>query len=127
MKDFNNNAVLYCRVCSDEGDALNMQEAALRAYCKEKNYNVVELVREVGPAKIANSPYFRSLAKQLASNGVSNKVDILLATESSRFARNKMDWLLLVEFCKKNKVTLETIKDNITDYEESYTILSCQF
>ena len=127
MTDIKLNAVLYCRVCYNNEEALNKQEEALRAYCKEKNVNVIESVHEVGPAKISNSPYFRSLAKQLASNEVSKPVDIILATEPSRFARNQMDWLLLGEFCRKNKVTVETIMDNITDYEESYIILSCQF
>ena len=48
------NVILYCRVSSDEqseNTSLDYQEMTLRAYCNNRNYNIIDCKREDYSAK----------------------------------------------------------------------------
>ena len=84
------NVILYVRVSTDEqadkGYSLRDQEAKLLQYCKELNYNVIDIYREDYSAKTFKRPEFKKLLAYCKSN--KKQVDELLLVRWDRFFRN---------------------------------------
>ena len=91
------NAILMCRVSSDEqakGYSLNIQKEQLEKYCLNNNINVVNCFKEDHSAKNFNRPEFEKFLKSIQRN--KGKVDTLLVTSWDRFSRNLTDSLIMI-------------------------------
>ena len=84
------NAILYVRVSTDEqasrGFSLRDQEEKLLQYCKDNNYNVLNIYREDHSAKTFNRPEFNKLITYCKTHH--KIVDELLFIKWDRFSRN---------------------------------------
>lgn len=85
------NVILYCRVCTMENesnDLLNLQESALRIYCKCNNYNVVKVFREDSSAKQygVSRPEIEAIYEYCRKH--KGLVDKVLFHRWDRFSRN---------------------------------------
>ena len=85
------NVILYCRVSTDEqaeGCSLEMQERCLRAYCANRNYNIIDIYREDFSAKYYDlrRPEFKKMYDYCRKH--KNDVDLILFLRWDRYARN---------------------------------------
>ncbi len=85
------NAILYCRVSSDEqkdNTSLDYQEKTLRHYCETNDYNVIECYKEDFSAKHYNfkRPEMKRLKEYCSKH--KSEVNIILFLRWDRFSRN---------------------------------------
>ena len=85
------NVILYCRVSSDEqseNTSLDYQEMTLRAYCNNRNYNIIDCKREDYSAKHyeMKRPELKSIYNYCKRH--KKEVDAILFLRWDRFSRN---------------------------------------
>lgn len=112
MMNIYKNAVIYCRVSSDEqakGTSLDFQEASLTEYCKRNNINIVgKPFREDYSAKtFSKRPKIKEMMAFLKSN--KNDVDVVLFYTWDRYSRNLEYALTNIRQLKKLNIGVNSI------------------
>jgi DNA invertase Pin-like site-specific DNA recombinase len=108
------NAILMCRVSSDEqakGYSLDIQKEQLERYCLNNNITIVSCFKEDHSAKNFNRPEFEKFLKSMQRNN--GKVDTLLVTSWDRFSRNLTDSLIMIRRLKKLGIEVHAIEQPI--------------
>lgn len=99
------NAVIYCRLSTSQ-EMMGAPEYACSAYCDEKGYTVVDVVKEVGSAFKAKQPKLKKLIKQ------SKDVNLIIY-KLDRFSRNVGQCDAILKTMLANKINLECITDPV--------------
>lgn len=86
-------AAIYCRVSTimqgeAEYSSLDAQEDQLKAYCKGKGWNVVQVYRDIKSGKDLD----RDKIQQLLKDAEDKLFDIVVATKIDRFSRSIIDF-----------------------------------
>lgn len=112
MKEINEikRVALYIRVSTDrqakEGDSLEAQEEALKTYCKEKNYVIVDEYIDGGES---GQKLKRTNLQRMLEDVKANKIDLILMTKLDRWFRNIGDFYKVIEIIKAHKTDWKTI------------------
>jgi DNA invertase Pin-like site-specific DNA recombinase len=118
-------AIIYCRVSTQEqkdGYSLRQQEEALRRWCEDNGYDVLEVVQDVGSGSHLERPGLDRV-RDLVDSGV---VDRVVAQDLDRIARDNIYvGLLKKEFDRKSTrlYALNQRSDGSAEGELSDTIL----
>lgn len=107
------NAVIYCRVSSDEqakGTSLDFQEASLTEYCRRNNINILhEPFREDYSAKtFSKRPEIKKMMNFLKSHK-NGGVDVVLFYTWDRYSRNLEYALTNIRQLKKLEIEVNSI------------------
>ena len=106
---------LYMRVSTDdqakEGFSLPEQKERLEAFCKFKNYEIIDYYEDAGiSAKTGNHrPEFERLKKDIKSK----KINTIVALKLDRITRSIYDWENLITFLDENDAYLDCANDEI--------------
>ena len=106
---------LYMRVSTDdqakEGFSLPEQKERLEAFCKFKNYEIIDYYQDAGiSAKTGNHrPEFERLKKDIKSK----KINTIVALKLDRITRSIYDWENLITFLDENDAYLDCANDEI--------------
>ena len=106
---------LYMRVSTDdqakEGFSLPEQRERLEAFCKFKNYEIIDYYEDAGiSAKTGNHrPEFERLKKDIKSK----KINTIVALKLDRITRSIYDWEELITFLDENDAYLDCANDEI--------------
>ena len=107
--------VIYTRVSSDEqvkGTSLESQEEICRAYCRDKDIEVLEVFREEGAsAKTADRAEFLRAVEFCRKN--KGNVDAFVVAKVDRFARNTEDHFYIRKILLDFGVTLHSVSEPI--------------
>jgi len=105
-------AVAYIRVSTEEqateGFSLEAQEDQLRAYCKLRNYDLVELIPDRGVSASRNLES-RGGGKLLLELLADESIDVVVAVKLDRLFRNARDCLNVTEQWDKSGVALHLL------------------
>ena len=101
---------VYCRLArADQDDTLlEVQKERLRIYAKERGYDIVAEIAEIGSGLSLNRPGIREMAA-LAHR---HMIDAVLVSDISRLCRDCGQTLRLEGKLKKQGVSIESMKDN---------------
>ena len=101
---------IYCRLAhADQDDTLlELQKERLRIYAKERGYDIVAEIAEIGSGLSLNHPGTREMA------GLAHRhmIDAVLVSDISRLCRDCGQMLRLERKLKKQGVSIESIKGN---------------
>ncbi len=106
---------LYMRVSTDdqakEGFSLPEQKERLKAFCKFKNYEIIDYYEDAGiSAKTGNHrPEFERLKNDIKSK----KINTIIALKLDRITRSIYDWEELITFLDENDAYLDCANDEI--------------
>ena len=106
---------LYMRVSTDdqanEGFSLPEQKERLEAFCKFKNYDIIDYYEDAGiSAKTGNHrPEFERLKKDIKAK----KINTIVALKLDRITRSIYDWEELITFLDENDAYLDCANDEI--------------
>ena len=106
---------LYMRVSTDdqakEGFSLPEQKERLEAFCKFKNYEIIDYYEDAGiSAKTGNHrPEFERLKKDIKAK----KINTIVALKLDRITRSIYDWENLITFLEDNNAYLDCANDEI--------------
>ena len=116
------NVILYCRVSSDEqaeNTSLEYQEMALRAYCNNRNYNIIDCKREDYTAKHyeMKRPEMKRIYEYCKRH--KKEVDAILFLRWDRFSRNaEFAFKYKRIFIDEMEIMINSIENPI-DFEKS--------
>lgn len=111
--DITKNAIIYCRSSSLKQNqynhnSLEMQTFICREYCHKNQINVISLVTEICSAtSIANQ---KKLLNIINTHSNIN----LIIYDASRFSRNILEGIQLLNDCKNKNINIHNVKDNYT-------------
>ena len=106
---------LYMRVSTDdqakEGFSLPEQKERLEAFCKFKNYEIIDYYEDAGiSAKTGNHrPEFERLKNDIKSK----KINTIIALKLDRITRSIYDWEELITFLDENDAYLDCANDEV--------------
>lgn len=103
-------AVLYCRVAVDNrlNSQLNNQEQSLKKFAKARNYEVVEIVKEISGGSEIDRPGINKI-HELVNN---NKVDAIIAENISRYGRRSFKEISdFIKSLNKKKIEVLTVSE----------------
>ena len=106
---------LYMRVSTEdqarEGFSLPEQKERLEAYCKFKDYEIVDYYQDAGiSAKTGNyRPEFERLKEDIKSK----KINTVIALKLDRFTRSIYDWEEFINFLEENDAYIGCVNDDI--------------
>lgn len=106
---------LYMRVSTEdqarEGFSLPEQKERLEAYCKFKDYDIVDYYQDAGiSAKTGNyRPEFERLKEDIKSK----KINTVIALKLDRFTRSIYDWEEFINFLEENDAYIGCVNDDI--------------
>ena len=115
MNEENKKCGLYMRVSTDdqakEGFSLPEQKERLEAFCKFKNYEIIDYYEDAGiSAKTGNHrPEFERLKKDIKAK----KINTIIALKLDRITRSIYDWENLITFLDENDAYLDCANDEI--------------
>ena len=111
------NAVIYCRVSTDEqvdNLSLSTQQERSRAYCSVNGWTVVETFKDEGrSAKTTDRDDFQKLLKFCKE--AKNRVGFVVVNDLSRFSRNMNDQILTMTALMGAGVRLRSVSENIDE------------
>ena len=115
---------VYCRLArADQNDTLlEVQKERLRVYAKERGYDIVAEIAEIGSGLSLNHPGIREMA------GLAHRhmIDVVLVSDISRLCRDCRQTLRLEGKLKKQGVSIESIKGNpLPEYRRARIALGC--
>ena len=116
--------VVYCRLArADQEDTLlEVQKERLRVYAKERGYDVVAEIAEIGSGLSLNRPGIR----EMAGLAYRHMIDAVLVSDISRLCRDCGQTLRLEGKLKKQGVSIESIKGNpLPEYRRARIALGC--
>ena len=101
---------IYCRLArADQNDTLlEVQKERLRIYAKERGYDIVAEIAEIGSGLSLNRPGIREMA------GLAHRhmIDAVLVSDISRLCRDCGQALRLEGKLKKQGVAIHTLQGN---------------
>ncbi|NQT64006.1 MAG: recombinase family protein [Candidatus Marinimicrobia bacterium] len=102
-------AALYCRVSTYDqttGDfsSLDYQEEALKKWCEEEGWEVVEVYREAKSGTTIDRP----VLQKLLHDARNSDINLVLMTKIDRLARSAKDWFDLLKDFEKHNVDVNT-------------------
>lgn len=104
-----NNAYIYCRISSQyskKTNSLDTQEGTCISYCKDNDMNIVEIVRNKKSSRnMMNYDELEKLIEKMKPN------DTLVVADVSRFSRNLMKGLQLLDKMDKKKIKIYAVKE----------------
>ena len=115
MVDEKKKCGLYMRVSTEdqarEGFSLPEQKERLEAYCKFKDYEIVDYYQDAGiSAKTGNyRPEFERLKEDIKSK----KINTIVSLKLDRITRSIYDWENLITFLDENDAYLDCANDEI--------------
>ena len=115
MNEVKKKCGLYMRVSTDdqakEGFSLPEQKERLEAFCKFKNYEIIDYYEDAGiSAKTGNHrPEFERLKNDIKSK----KINTIVALKLDRITRSIYDWEELITFLDENDAYLDCANDEI--------------
>lgn len=115
---------VYCRLArADQDDTLlEVQKERLRIYAKERGYDIVAEIAEIGSGLSLNRPGIREMA-WLAHR---HMIDAVLVRDISRLCRDCGQTLRLEGKLRKQGVSIESIKGNpLPEYRRARIALGC--
>lgn len=120
----------YCRVSTDSNDQANSlasQERYFKEYIdRNPEWNLAEVYVDTG--KTGTSTKKRAAFNQMIADAMSQKIDLIITKEISRFARNTLDSIYYTRKLKEQGVGVIFMNDNINtldaDAELRLTIMS---
>ena len=116
-------AVYYRLARADQDDTLlEVQKEQLRIYAKERGYDVVAEIAEIGSGLSLNHPGIREMA------GLAHRhmIDVVLVSDISRLCRDCRQTLRLEGKLKKQGVSIESMKGNpLPEYRRARIALGC--
>ena len=94
-----------------EGFSLPEQKERLEAYCKFKDYEIVDYYQDAGiSAKTGNyRPEFERLKEDIKSK----KINTVIALKLDRFTRSIYDWEEFINFLEENDAYIGCVNDDI--------------
>lgn len=102
----NNNIIIYCRV-STKMQSIEAQEFSCKEYCKNNNYNIINIIHEIGSA-------YKNIKLPKLENIIQNNFNITLLIYSiDRFSRNLNKCNELLTLIEKNNIILKSVKEDI--------------
>jgi len=110
------NAIIYCRSSTQKQNeynhnSLEMQTFICRDYCFKNELNVISLISEVCSArKISNQ---KKLLEIINRNSNIN----LIIYDASRFSRNILEGIQVLNECKNKNIYIHNVKDNYTTHK----------
>ncbi len=107
----------YCRVSTEEqattGVSLDIQEERIRAYCKAKDWDLVEVVKDEGiSAKNLKRPGLQDILKRLLKKK-DKGFDGIIVHKLDRLTRSVKDLGTLNELFEKNGITFVSIQEAV--------------
>jgi DNA invertase Pin-like site-specific DNA recombinase len=109
-------AYIYCRIStqySKTSHSLDSQEDQCIEYCKNLGYNVKEIIKDkISSRNMTNFEAIKNLISVMDSG------DTLIISEISRFSRNVMKGIELLEEMSKKGINIHSVKENI-NYSDS--------
>ena len=94
-----------------EGFSLPEQKERLEAYCKFKDYEIVDYYEDAGiSAKTGN---FRPEFERLKEDIKSKKINTVIALKLDRFTRSIYDWEEFINFLEENDAYIDCVNDDI--------------
>ncbi len=111
------NLIGYCRVSTEEqaisGVSLDVQEEKIRAYCKVKDWDLKEIIRDEGiSAKNLKRPGLQSILSRLSIRKL-KEFDGIIVHKLDRLTRSVKDLGILNELFEKNKITFVSIQEAV--------------
>jgi len=106
------DAYIYCRISSNNQKeiSLDSQEEVCRNYCKSQKYKVIKIVRERGSARdIKKLTGLQGLVREFKKTNENLKC--LIVYDATRFSRNTLQALLLLDEFKKTNVHVYAVND----------------
>lgn len=109
------NAVIYCRVSSEEqakeGESLSAQERRCKAYCESKNWSVIRVFIEAGESGRTDD---RTQLKKLLAFCFerANMVSSVVCLKQDRFSRNLLDFRRLEGAFSARNISLIFVEGN---------------
>ena len=106
---------LYMRVSTEdqarEGFSLPEQKERLEAYCKFKDYEIVDYYEDAGiSAKTGNyRPEFERLKEEIKAK----KINTVISLKLDRFTRSIYDWEEFITFLEENDAYIGCVNDDI--------------
>ena len=106
---------LYMRVSTEdqarEGFSLPEQKERLEAYCKFKDYEIIDYYEDAGiSAKTGNyRPEFERLKEDIKSK----KINTVISLKLDRFTRSIYDWEEFITFLEENDAYIGCVNDDI--------------
>ena len=106
---------LYMRVSTEdkarEGFSLPEQKERLEAYCKFKDYEIVDYYEDAGiSAKTGN---YRPKFERLKEDIKSKKINTVISLKLDRFTRSIYDWEEFITFLEENDAYIGCVNDDI--------------
>jgi site-specific DNA recombinase len=115
MTETARRAHIYCRVSSagqEDNTSLDTQEAACRAWCVERGFDVVSVSRDVWSGADRHRPKLDALLDRLVSG------DVVLAYALDRLSRSQVDTAILIDRIESTGASLALVTE---DFEKSAT------
>ena len=111
------NALIYCRVSSEEqaqkGFSLDAQEKYSGEFAKNNGYTVVGVFRDEGKsATTLNRPALKDILSECQRN---KSIDALIIQETDRLARNTKDHLTIKALLQKSNVKIISVAQPMLD------------
>ena len=110
----------YIRVSSkrqvEEGESLEAQEKAIKAYIKGQGWKLMEIYRDEGISGKAMRR--RQGLKKLLSDAGEGKLEIVVISRINRFGRSTIDSLNNMQLLKNEKIKLISLAENL-DFDTS--------
>lgn len=108
-------AVGYIRVSEKDpkrkGDLKEKQLDYIRKYCKQNEYELVDVYQEFGHASSSDRPVFQKLFDDI--EGIKDNFDIVVVYSLDRFTRNIKDLLIYLNIMEKHNVEFEIATMNV--------------
>lgn len=113
------NVALYMRYSSaaqNDGYSIEAQQKALRRYCRDKNYTIVEeYIDRACTGTNANREEFQ----RMIEDSKLYKFEIILVHKTDRFSRNRYDAIMYKAMLKQRNVKLISITENFGEGVEA--------
>lgn len=103
----------YVRVSTfmqSDNNSARMQELAIKIWCQQKNYKLVELEKDIamsGTFKFTKRPVLYNLLKKLNVN------DIIVTHTISRLSRNYEDFITMIDYIKEKGANFYALKEKL--------------
>jgi site-specific DNA recombinase len=107
--------IIYCRVSTDDqldNTSLEQQEIDGRAYCDERGYIVIDVVKEVYTGSVWRE---RKLFMAMRERYLAGEVQGVVVRTYSRFTRMIADYFVLTQEMREHNVKLYCVKEQYDD------------